>query len=252
MNTSEFLMIASSVVPERDALVCEGRSLSFAQLQERVNRLANALQSLGLAKGDTVAVMALNSTATWRPTTPAPSSASSSSPSTTAPRRKARLHGEQLALQALFVGERYLDLGASPPPVRDRPALRLLRLHAGRHDALRGAALRPPARGAVRRGRRRRHTIIMYTSGTTAMPKGVVLTYLAMSVYVTNTMEPAGRRAATSPSSPCRSTTSPARPNDVHHLGRPHAGRPAAVRAPGLAGGRAGEKVTHASSCRPC
>jgi acyl-CoA synthetase (AMP-forming)/AMP-acid ligase II len=34
-------------------------------------------------------------------------------------------------------------------------------------------------------------TIIIYTSGTTAMPKGVVLTYLSMSVYVTNTMEPA-------------------------------------------------------------
>ena len=34
-------------------------------------------------------------------------------------------------------------------------------------------------------------TIIIYTSGTTALPKGVVLTYLGMSVYVTNTVEPA-------------------------------------------------------------
>jgi acyl-CoA synthetase (AMP-forming)/AMP-acid ligase II len=33
--------------------------------------------------------------------------------------------------------------------------------------------------------------ILMYTSGTTAQPKGVVLTHLTLSVYVTNTMNPA-------------------------------------------------------------
>src|SRR3989304_7018414 len=61
MQTSEFLMIASAVVPERTAMVCEGEERSFAELQERVNRLANAMQSLGVGKGDRVAVMALNS-----------------------------------------------------------------------------------------------------------------------------------------------------------------------------------------------
>ena len=61
MNTAEFLMIASSVVPERTAMVCESRSRTFAQMQERVNRLANALQGLGVAQGDKIAVMALNS-----------------------------------------------------------------------------------------------------------------------------------------------------------------------------------------------
>ena len=61
MNTAEFLMIASSVVPDRDAMVCEGQSRNFAEMQERVNRLANALQSLGVGKGARAAVMALNS-----------------------------------------------------------------------------------------------------------------------------------------------------------------------------------------------
>ncbi|MEE9285291.1 MAG: AMP-binding protein, partial [Dehalococcoidia bacterium] len=61
MNTSEFLTIASSLVPDRTAMVCEGDTRTFAQLQERVNRLANALQSLGVSKGEKVAVMALNS-----------------------------------------------------------------------------------------------------------------------------------------------------------------------------------------------
>ncbi|MHB8575280.1 MAG: class I adenylate-forming enzyme family protein, partial [Dehalococcoidia bacterium] len=34
-------------------------------------------------------------------------------------------------------------------------------------------------------------TILIFTSGTTAMPKGVVLTYLTLTAYVTNTREPA-------------------------------------------------------------
>ena len=37
--------------------------------------------------------------------------------------------------------------------------------------------------------------MLLYTSGTTALPKGVVLTHLTLSVYVTNTMNPADPEA---------------------------------------------------------
>ena len=36
-----------------------------------------------------------------------------------------------------------------------------------------------------------RPTVLIYTSGTTSVPKGVALTYTNLSVYVTNTMNPA-------------------------------------------------------------
>ena len=39
MNTTEFLMIASAIVPERTAIVYGGDHISFEMLQERVNRL---------------------------------------------------------------------------------------------------------------------------------------------------------------------------------------------------------------------
>ena len=42
MNTSEFLMIAASVVPDRVALACEGESLTFAALQEHPHQLRHA------------------------------------------------------------------------------------------------------------------------------------------------------------------------------------------------------------------
>jgi len=61
MNTAEFLTISASIVPEREALVCNGTRLTYLQVQERVNRLVNALMDLGVERGHKVAVMALNS-----------------------------------------------------------------------------------------------------------------------------------------------------------------------------------------------
>ncbi|MCA9773300.1 MAG: AMP-binding protein [Myxococcales bacterium] len=47
--------------PEKTALIHGERRLSFAELLNRVNRLANALSALGVRKGDRVAMMARNS-----------------------------------------------------------------------------------------------------------------------------------------------------------------------------------------------
>ena len=47
MNTAEFLQITSMVVPDRTALVAGERRVTFAEMAERVNRLANWLLSKG-------------------------------------------------------------------------------------------------------------------------------------------------------------------------------------------------------------
>jgi acyl-CoA synthetase (AMP-forming)/AMP-acid ligase II len=47
--------------PGKLALVCEERSLTYAELNARANRVANALKSLGVQAGDRVAVMVHNS-----------------------------------------------------------------------------------------------------------------------------------------------------------------------------------------------
>src|SRR3989304_3026021 len=118
MNTSEFLMIASSVVPDRVALACEGESRTFAQLQERVNRLANALQALGIGSGDKVAVMALNSIPYVETYYACARVGAVFVP------LNYRAKKEELAYmvnnsetKAIFVGERYLDLTASIRPL---------------------------------------------------------------------------------------------------------------------------------------
>lgn len=60
MNTAEFLTIASTIVPDRDAVHFEGRHTTFGELARRSNRLANALGELGVGRGDRVAVMQVN------------------------------------------------------------------------------------------------------------------------------------------------------------------------------------------------
>ena len=60
MNTSEFLMIAGAIVPDRAAIQFDDGAVTYAELQERVNALANAMASQGIGSGDRVAIMQVN------------------------------------------------------------------------------------------------------------------------------------------------------------------------------------------------
>ena len=60
MNTSEFLNITSLIVPDRTAIIFDGKRISYALLAERVNSLANALAELGVGSGDRVSTMQVN------------------------------------------------------------------------------------------------------------------------------------------------------------------------------------------------
>ena len=49
--------------PAREALVCGATRLSWAELDARVNRVANALLARGMGRGDNIAVLSPNSVA---------------------------------------------------------------------------------------------------------------------------------------------------------------------------------------------
>jgi fatty-acyl-CoA synthase len=63
LNPVEFLHRAAYVYPDKAAVVDGGRRYSYRQLAERSWRLANALRSAGLGKGDRVATLLFNSAA---------------------------------------------------------------------------------------------------------------------------------------------------------------------------------------------
>jgi acyl-CoA synthetase (AMP-forming)/AMP-acid ligase II len=60
MVINEFLDLSAMLVPERTAIAFEGKRFSYAQLKERVNRLADSLSRLGLKKGDRAAIIEVN------------------------------------------------------------------------------------------------------------------------------------------------------------------------------------------------
>ena len=51
MNTTELLTITSAIVPDRDAIIFDDIRLTFGELADRVNRLANAMGDLGVGAG---------------------------------------------------------------------------------------------------------------------------------------------------------------------------------------------------------
>lgn len=63
VNVGHILTRTARSFPEREGLVVEGQRLTFRDLNERVNRLANALLSEGLKKGDRVGLVFYNSLA---------------------------------------------------------------------------------------------------------------------------------------------------------------------------------------------
>src|SRR3990172_4884928 len=60
MTTTEFLDLTSAIVPDRPAVIFEGKTTNFAELADRVNRLASALADLGVESGDTVGLIQVN------------------------------------------------------------------------------------------------------------------------------------------------------------------------------------------------
>jgi acyl-CoA synthetase (AMP-forming)/AMP-acid ligase II len=61
-NLADLLESVADAVPDRTALVCGDRRLTFAQLDERATRLAHHLQSQGVGKGDHVGIYLYNCT----------------------------------------------------------------------------------------------------------------------------------------------------------------------------------------------
>jgi acyl-CoA synthetase (AMP-forming)/AMP-acid ligase II len=196
MNTVEFLQISAAVVPDREAMVevgGNGQRVTFETMASNVARLANALQGLGLVRGDKVGVMSVNS-ADYVTTYYAAASIG-----ITFVPLNYRSKDEELThmlnssrARALFVSDRYIDLVA-----RIQPTLTSVETfisydsakdgYTNYADLVRDASDEQPWVDVDDHDA----TILMFTSGTTALPKGVVLTYLDLTAYVTNTMSPA-------------------------------------------------------------
>ena len=60
MNTTDFLSIAKAICPDREMIIFEAKRMTFSQVDDRVNRLVNALMKLGIEKGDRIGILQVN------------------------------------------------------------------------------------------------------------------------------------------------------------------------------------------------
>jgi acyl-CoA synthetase (AMP-forming)/AMP-acid ligase II len=191
MNTVSFLSIPAGIVPEQEALTCEDARFTYADAMARVRRLAGALRRVGVGHGVRVAALDVNShrfVEAYYATAMLggvfiPVNYRAKLPEL---EHMLRTGGARVVL----VGERYMPAVASlrpslpdletvlgfERPVEHLPAYEELIASAPEHEEEADVDDEDT-------------TILMYTSGTTALPKGVMLTYHDFTAYVTANVE---------------------------------------------------------------
>lgn len=197
MNTADFLELSSAMVPGRAALICEDMVKTYTELSADVTCLANALQGLGLTRGDHIGVMSVNSAeyviiyyacaklgVTFVPL------------NYRAKREELTYMINTVEAKLIFVSDRYQPLvdalGEHCPTVEHYISLESRHLTQKHYNDLMAMGSGDFLYAEVDD---KDPTVIIYTSGTTAMPKGVQVTYQDLTVYVTNTMSPADPEA---------------------------------------------------------
>jgi fatty-acyl-CoA synthase len=195
LNVGEVLTVQARLHPGRLAVKDSRRALTFAQLEERANRIANAFAGLDLAHGDRVAIFAYNCVEWMELYAACAKSGVVAVPVNfrlTAP--EVRYVLEDSGATALFVGAELVDVAASAiPGTRVSPGA-LVQIGGERaapgfrayDDLIAAASPRAPAA----RVRGEDAWTIMYTSGTTGKPKGAVRSHRSYALfYLLNAIE---------------------------------------------------------------
>ncbi|MBE9572878.1 MAG: long-chain-fatty-acid--CoA ligase [Proteobacteria bacterium] len=193
MNTTDFLSIANAICPERDVIVFEGRRWTYAQFNERVNRLAHALSTLEVNKGDRIGMLSVNCNQYMETYFATAKLGAIFVPLNF--RAKADELNYMIAnaeAKILCVGSRYLDIVDSLLPYLPtiKNCISIDSANNGKfyyEDLINSSS---PDESMCEIGDED-ITILMYTAGTTGRPKGVPLTHNAFVSYVLDNVEPA-------------------------------------------------------------
>src|SRR5215468_7470380 len=171
LNPVDFLHRAAYIYPEKIAVVDGGRRYSYQELAERSWRLANALRSAGLGKGDRVATLLFNSAPMLEAHFGVPAAGG------VLVAINHRLAGAEVGYILHHSGARYLllDDGLEELAAKaDLAGVTVIR-SVGEYEEFLGAA--SPERPASWLEHEEETISINYTSGTTGRPKGVQYTY---------------------------------------------------------------------------
>lgn len=192
MNTTEFLTITSAIVPDRPAIVFEGKRFTYADLAERSNRVANALQSMGVRKGDRVAILQVNCNQYVEVYFGTAKIGAIFVPLNFRAKQDELTHMlNNSESKVLFSGDRYIDMVKSmQADLTSAPQLVSLDSRVEGMASYEDLVSKASPEEVFTEIEDNDVTILMYTAGTTGLPKGVPLRHNAFVVYALQNVNP--------------------------------------------------------------
>jgi len=191
MNTANFLSIPSMMFPEQEIIVFEGTRLTYGDALDRVRRLASSLRDLGVQPGDRVAALQTNcnqfvetyyATATLGATF-VPLNYRAKLP-------ELEYMVTAASVKVLSIGDRYIEAVKQLQP-QFTSVQHYVAMDGKQPDMLHHEDLIAKGSSDLEDAEVDESdvSILMYTSGTTSLPKGVMLTYGDFTNYVVGTVE---------------------------------------------------------------
>jgi acyl-CoA synthetase (AMP-forming)/AMP-acid ligase II len=190
VNTVNFVTIPASIVPDQEIVVFEQRRLNYAQLSDTISRFCAVFKQMGLKPGDVVAALDTNSDRYVASYYAAAKAGLTFLPlNYRAKEQELEYMINTAGTKTLLVGDRYQELVA-----RIRPRLVVKDTLSLGED---GATMKRLAELAQTVEPEESEaevddddvSVLMYTSGTTSLPKGVMLRYRDFTAYVTANVE---------------------------------------------------------------
>ncbi len=190
MNTVNFVTIPTSIVPDQEIVVFDERRLNYAQLNDTVSRFCAVFKQLGLNSGDVLAALDTNSDRYVASYYAAAKAGLTFLPlNYRAKEQELEYMINTAETKVLLVGDRYEDLVAKIRPRLGVKETVSLGEHGGSMKRLADLAHKVEPEESEAEVDDDAVSVLMYTSGTTSLPKGVMLRYRDFTAYVTANVE---------------------------------------------------------------
>lgn len=190
MNTINFVSIPGSIVPDQEEIVFGDNRLNYAELNDLVARLSTVFKNLGLKQRDVIAILDTNSHLYVAAYYAAAKAGLTFLPlNYRAKEAELEYMINTAGTKVLLVGDRYIGLVKS---LTDKLAgVRLVAVGEGDGEMPQLAKLAAAAEPDESEAEIEEEdvSVLMYTSGTTSLPKGVMLSYHDFTAYVTANVE---------------------------------------------------------------
>ncbi len=190
MNTVNFVSIPSSIVPDQEIVVFGERRLTYADLNDRIARFCAVFKQLGLKPRDVVAALDTNSDLYIASYYAAAKAGLTFLPlNYRAKDTELEYMINTANTKVLLAGDRYLEMvGNIRPRLKTSQVVAMGEGAPGMPRLLELARKAEPDESEADVDEED-VSILMYTSGTTSLPKGVMLRFRDFTAYVTGNVE---------------------------------------------------------------